>query len=77
MTVRNELHQLADTLPEPAAQALLEYARWLAAHEGRTMTEAERLGGAVPAATPGHPQSLAELLHELLGDSEGESQTGA
>jgi hypothetical protein len=68
MTVRCELHQFADTLPYPAAEALLEYARWLAVHESDRLTEAERHDGRMPEAALGTPRSLEELLNELLGD---------
>jgi hypothetical protein len=73
--VRSELHQFVDTLPDSAAKALLEYARWLAVREGE---KAEHRDGRMPEAARENPQSLEELLNELLGDGERtESQTGA
>ena len=47
MTIRDELHDLANSLQEPAAATLLEHARWLAAQENGTLPAAERLGPVV------------------------------
>jgi hypothetical protein len=78
MTVRDELHQLADTLQEPAAVALLDYARWLAVHQGETLTKAERVHGSEPTTARRQGDGLEDLLHELLGDGPGaESPTEA
>jgi hypothetical protein len=78
MTVRSDLHQFVDTLLDPAAEALLEYARWLAVREGDRLTEAERHDGRMPEAARENPQSLEELLNELLGDgARPESQPGS
>jgi hypothetical protein len=77
MTVRSELHQFADTLLDPAAEALLEYARWLAAREGDRLTKTEPHDGRMPEAARESPQNLEEFLNELLGHgARPESQTG-
>lgn len=47
MTIRDELHDLANSLQEPAAATLLEHARWLAAQENGTLPAGERFGPVV------------------------------
>jgi hypothetical protein len=42
MTVKDDLHHLVDQLDEPAADELLDYARWLAAEEDEPLTDEER-----------------------------------
>jgi hypothetical protein len=72
MSVRSDLHQFADTLPSPAAEALLKYARWLTVHEGAALTEGTRLREHEPA----HCRSLMTNSTRCCSSSWGDDEEG-
>ena len=68
MTVKDELHQLVDLLPDTEAAAALDYVRWLLADEDTlTEEEMELVRRGQEEIARGDYVTLDELKRDLAG----------
>ena len=81
MSVKDELHNLVDQLDEDAADALLEYAKWLAAEEDDPLSEEElvRVREGEAAIAAGDYVMLEQLRRQIRllrgeNDTDGQPQ---